>query len=146
MCEQYTTCNECSTATLCHWCLTENRYDGYFLVKTINMRVTHYRCAAVFECTHEKRNGNHMNMCTSIEQVIPNQILLDTTGTEVSCFHNNQICEIRRVNFSCKSILIFHCETTLMNICVNSQQVIEMTCTIQNLSIIVTSLNVKHLY
>ncbi|CAF1468637.1 unnamed protein product, partial [Adineta ricciae] len=69
-CEQYTTCNECSAATLCHWCSTENR------------------CAAVFECTHERRNGNHINMCTSIEQVIPNQILLDTTGTELQIITN----------------------------------------------------------
>ncbi|UJR23498.1 hypothetical protein I4U23_026496 [Adineta vaga] len=69
-CEQYTTCNECSNITLCHWCSTENR------------------CAATFECTREKTKDKRNDMCTSIERVIPENVLLDQSITELQVIIN----------------------------------------------------------
>ncbi|CAF1004854.1 unnamed protein product [Adineta steineri] len=69
-CDQYTTCNECSILTHCHWCSKENR------------------CAASFECIDEKRKMNQFDICTSIEQVIPQEIALDILHTELKIVFN----------------------------------------------------------
>ncbi|CAF5133098.1 unnamed protein product, partial [Rotaria magnacalcarata] len=69
-CEQYTTCNECSTIPLCHWCSRENR------------------CTATFECEYENQRTNRINMCAYIEQVIPQTITLNVLNIELQVMFN----------------------------------------------------------
>ncbi|CAF0888901.1 unnamed protein product [Rotaria sordida] len=70
MCEQYTTCTECSNVALCHWCSKENT------------------CTATYECIYDNPRNNRINMCTHIERVIPQTISLNTLNTELQVVFN----------------------------------------------------------
>jgi hypothetical protein len=41
------------------------------------------RCAPTFECINENKRSNMINMCTNIEQVIPQTISLDSSNNKV---------------------------------------------------------------
>ncbi|CAF3426598.1 unnamed protein product [Rotaria sp. Silwood1] len=70
ICEQYTTCNQCSNVALCHWYSKENK------------------CTATYERVHDNRRNNRINMCTHIERVIPQTISLNTLNTELQVVFN----------------------------------------------------------
>ncbi|CAF2855683.1 unnamed protein product [Rotaria sp. Silwood2] len=70
ICEQYTTCNDCSNVALCHWCSKENK------------------CTATYECVHDNPRNDRINMCTHIERVIPQTVSLNTLHTELQVIFN----------------------------------------------------------
>ncbi|CAF3358682.1 unnamed protein product [Rotaria sp. Silwood1] len=104
-CEQYKTCDECSNVDLCHWCSKEQR------------------CTPTFECINENRRHkkvHEINMCTSIERVIPETMSLHSSNIQLEIIFNIPLqhnideyqCQFRLTN---EKEFLFYTNTILLN-------------------------------